>query len=94
MLVIPGGFSFGDYISAGKIFAIELFYKLKDEIENFILNKNNFIVGICNGFQVLVKLGLLPKPDFVQKVTLTDNDSMKFECRWVYLKVNKKILLF
>ncbi len=90
LLVIPGGFSFGDYISAGKIFAIELFYKLKDEIENFILNKNNFIVGICNGFQVLVKLGLLPKPDFVQKVTLTDNDSMKFECRWVYLKVNKK----
>lgn len=90
LLVIPGGFSFGDYISAGKIFAIELIYKLKRELEEFISKEKNFIVGICNGFQVLVKLGLLPKPNFVQQVTLTDNDSLKFECRWVYLKVNKK----
>ncbi|MFN3550917.1 MAG: phosphoribosylformylglycinamidine synthase I [Endomicrobiia bacterium] len=89
LLVIPGGFSFGDYISAGKIFAIELMYKLRKDLENFI-NEKKFIIGICNGFQVLVKLGLLPKPNFVQQVTLTENDSMKFECRWVYLKVNKK----
>ncbi len=89
LLVIPGGFSFGDYISAGKIFAIELIYKLKKDLQNFI-NENKFIIGICNGFQVLVKLGIIPKPNFVQQVTLTDNDSMRFECRWVYLKVNKK----
>lgn len=92
LLVIPGGFSFGDYISAGKIFAIELFYKLKEEIKNFVLNKRNFVVGICNGFQVLVKLGLLPEVKFVQQATLTYNDSGKFECRWVYLKTNKNNL--
>jgi len=89
LLVIPGGFSFGDYISAGKIFAIELYYRLRAQIEEFINNKNNYIIGICNGFQVLVKLGLLPYPNFSQKATLTYNDSGKFECRWVYLKVNK-----
>lgn len=89
LLVIPGGFSFGDYISAGKIFAIEFYYKLRKELEDFIDNKKNYIVGICNGFQVLAKLGLLPKPIFKQHITLTYNDSGKFECRWVYLKVNK-----
>lgn len=89
LLVIPGGFSFGDYISAGKIFAVELQYKLKDVIEKFVLNKKNFVVGICNGFQVLVKLGVLPEISFTQQVTLTYNDSGKFECRWVYLKTNK-----
>lgn len=89
LLVIPGGFSFGDYISAGKVFAIEIYYKLKDELLDFI-NKEKFILGICNGFQVLAKLGLLPKPTFNQQVTLTDNVSGKFECRWVYLKTNKK----
>lgn len=89
VLVIPGGFSFGDYISAGKVFAIEIYYKLKDVFEKYV-SKNRFIIGICNGFQVLVKLGLLPKPTFKQQVTLTDNISNKFECRWVYLKTNKK----
>ncbi|MCX7716337.1 MAG: phosphoribosylformylglycinamidine synthase I, partial [Endomicrobia bacterium] len=90
LLVIPGGFSFGDYISAGKIFAIELFYKLKDMLEEFVKKENNYVIGICNGFQVLVKLGLLPEIKFVQQATLTYNDSGKFECRWVYLKTNKK----
>lgn len=89
LFVIPGGFSFGDYISAGKIFAIELFYKLKEQLQKFVNKKSNFIVGICNGFQVLVKLGLLPNPNFTQQATLTYNDSGRFECRWVYLKVNK-----
>jgi len=89
LLVIPGGFSFGDYISAGKIFAIELYYRLRQQIEQFVNKKNSYIIGICNGFQVLVKLGLLPSPNFLQKVTLTYNDSGKFECRWIYLKVNK-----
>ncbi len=89
LLVIPGGFSFGDYISAGKVFAVEIYYKLRKELEKFVLDKNKYILGICNGFQVLVKLGLLPKISFVQQVTLTENDSGRFECRWVYLKVNK-----
>ncbi len=89
LLVIPGGFSFGDYISAGKIFAVELYYKLKKDLEKFISNRKNYIVGICNGFQILAKLGLLPNPTFKQQFTLTYNDSGRFECRWVYLKVNK-----
>ncbi|MFQ3675238.1 MAG: phosphoribosylformylglycinamidine synthase I [Endomicrobiia bacterium] len=89
LLVIPGGFSFGDYISAGKIFAVEIVYKLKSEIEKFVFDSNKFVVGICNGFQVLVKMGLLPEPTFKQQCTLIENDSGKFECRWVHLKVNK-----
>ncbi len=89
LLVIPGGFSFGDYISAGKIFAVELYYKLKTDLRKFISNKKNYIIGICNGFQVLAKLGLIPQPTFKQQITLTYNNSEKFECRWVYLKVNK-----
>lgn len=89
LLIIPGGFSFGDYISAGKIFSVEIIYNLKNDLEKFVSNKNKFVIGICNGFQVLVKTGLLPEPTFVQQSTLTENDSGKFECRWVYLKVNK-----
>lgn len=89
LIVIPGGFSFGDYISAGKIFAVEIIHQLQGEVRNFILKNDRFVIGICNGFQVLVKLGLLPEPDFKQRVTLTNNDSGKFECRWVCLRTNK-----
>jgi len=86
IFVIPGGFTYGDDISAGKILANELRYKLKDEIKKFIDDKK-LILGICNGFQVLVKAGILPGNDnFEQEVSLTINDSGKFEDRWVYLK--------
>ncbi|MDI6642010.1 MAG: phosphoribosylformylglycinamidine synthase I [Elusimicrobiota bacterium] len=92
ILAIPGGFSYGDYISAGKIFANELKYKLKDEVEKFI-NLKKLVIGICNGFQVLVKAGFLPGNDAgKQTVSLTYNDSGKFECRWVYLKVKSENL--
>jgi len=88
ILAIPGGFTYGDDISAGKIFANELKYRLKEEIEKFIKRRRP-IIGICNGFQVLVKSGLLPGDGFRQKVTLTYNDSGRFEDRWVYLKNQK-----
>jgi len=88
ILAIPGGFTYGDDISAGKIFANELKYCLKEEIEKFIKRRRP-IIGICNGFQVLVKSGLLPGDGFRQKVTLTYNDSGRFEDRWVYLKNQK-----
>lgn len=89
ILAIPGGFSYGDDIASGKILANELKNKLGDNIKKFALSKKP-IIGICNGFQVLVKMGLLPEPDnFEQTATLSYNDSNKFECRWVYLKTEK-----
>lgn len=86
---IPGGFSFGDDIAAGKVLANKLRLNLKEELLNFI-EGGKLLIGICNGFQVLVKMGLLPgiNGDNSQQATLTFNDSAKFEDRWVYLKVN------
>lgn len=89
MLMIPGGFSFGDDLGAGKVFANKIKYKMKDQINEFV-NQKKLILGIGNGFQILVKLGLLPEPDFKQRITMITNDSGKFEDRWVILKVNKK----
>ena len=89
ILAIPGGFSYGDDIAAGKILANELRYKLIEDIRRFI-GEGKLIVGICNGFQVLVKSGLLPgNNDLTQEASLIINDSGKFEDRWVYLKVSK-----
>jgi phosphoribosylformylglycinamidine synthase len=90
ILAIPGGFSYGDDISAGKILANELKYKLREPVEQFVAD-GKLIIGICNGFQVMVKAGLLPgfngDPEkTVQEATIYTNDSGKFECRWVYLK--------
>jgi len=90
ILVIPGGFTYGDDISAGKILANELKLKLGEDIQKFV-GGGGLILGICNGFQVLVKAGILPQPnDASQKLTLAGNDSSRFECRWVYLSVDKK----
>jgi phosphoribosylformylglycinamidine synthase len=94
ILVIPGGFSFGDDIGAGKVLANKLKYNLAEELENFIRG-GKLIIGICNGFQVMAKLGILPGLDkdhisqISQKVTLTFNDLGKFEDRWVHLKINQ-----
>lgn len=87
-LVFPGGFSYADHLGAAKVFSNKALYKLKDQLGEFI-NDGKLVLGICNGFQVLVKMGLLPHPDFRQKVTLAYNDSGKFEDRWVRLKINK-----
>ena len=92
ILAIPGGFSFGDDIEAGKILATKIKYNLAAEFSEFI-REEKLIIGICNGFQVLVKLGVLPgfdKNRDRQDVTLTFNDSGRFEDRWVYLKINQK----
>lgn len=87
MLTIPGGFLHGDDISAGKILANKLRTHLSQEIENFIMKKK-LILGICNGFQVLVKYPLLPSPESHQKVTLTFNDSGRFLDTWIWIKTN------
>jgi phosphoribosylformylglycinamidine synthase subunit PurQ / glutaminase len=91
ILMIPGGFTYGDDISAGRIMANEIRLKLGDDIKKFVAD-GKLVLGICNGFQVLVKTGILPgiPGQKGQPVTLTNNDSGRFECRWVYLKANKK----
>ena len=87
ILALPGGFSYGDDIASGKIFANELKYKLAGEINKFIQD-GKLIIGICNGFQILVKSGLLPGNDSLsQEASLIINDSGKFEDRWSYLRV-------
>jgi len=91
ILVIPGGFTYGDDISAGRIMANEIRLRLGGDIKRFV-DDGRLVLGICNGFQVLVKTGILPgiSGQDSQPVTLTNNDSGKFECRWVYLKVNQE----
>ena len=90
IMVIPGGFTYGDDISAGRILANELRLKLRDEIKKFV-DDGRLILGICNGFQALVKAGMLPESrgENAQSLTIAGNDSGRFECRWIYLRTNK-----
>ncbi len=89
ILAFPGGFSYGDDVASGKIFANELRCKLAGDIRRFI-GDGKLIIGICNGFQVLVKSGLLPgNAALKQEVSLITNDSGKFEDRWVYLRAKE-----
>ncbi len=96
ILNFPGGFSFGDDLGSGKVMANKLKYKrlpnqktFLDEVKKFIAD-GKYILGICNGFQFLVRLGLVPNVQikFEQEATLAQNDSGIFEDRWVYCKVN------
>ena len=90
ILAFPGGFSFGDDLGSGRVFANKFKYGLSGQMERF-LEDGKLVIGICNGFQVLVKMGLLPacgKKYFQQTATLAFNDSGKFEDRWCYLKAN------
>jgi len=90
ILAIPGGFSYGDDIASGKILANELRCKLFADITQFV-REGKLIIGICNGFQILVKSGLLPGNEtLTQEASLIINDSGKFEDRWTYLKSSGK----
>lgn len=87
-ILLPGGFSYGDTVSAGKILANEIKHIFQEEITGF-LKKGKLILGICNGFQILVKSGVLSdNQKFQQSYSLIDNDSRRFECRWIKLKIN------
>jgi phosphoribosylformylglycinamidine synthase I len=83
MLVIPGGFSYADALGAGKLLALDLQSYFVDEISAFV-QSGKPVIGICNGFQALVKSGILPGNN--DGATLTFNAQGHFECRWVTLQ--------
>jgi len=87
LLVIPGGFSYGDDVHSGKILAVELTSFLREALAEFV-SRGRPVLGICNGFQVLVRTGLLPYARIGEiAATLMANDSGRFECRWVRMRV-------
>jgi len=94
ILAIPGGFSYGDDIASGKVLANEIRYRMEDDVRRFVKD-GKLIIGICNGFQVLVKAGLLPRlREGKIEVTLTVNDRARFEDRWVYLRAQESPCVF
>ncbi|MHB8901136.1 MAG: phosphoribosylformylglycinamidine synthase subunit PurQ, partial [Thermoguttaceae bacterium] len=89
IVCIPGGFSFGDDVGAGRILANQIQHHLAAALDEF-KQAGKLILGICNGFQVLLKSGILLEPDGAQgpAATLTWNDSGRYEDRWVRLGVD------
>ncbi|MFH1126334.1 MAG: phosphoribosylformylglycinamidine synthase subunit PurQ [Candidatus Altiarchaeota archaeon] len=88
MLFLPGGWSAGDYVRAGAIFAARLKSKMGKELAGYV-NSGRLVLGVCNGFQILIELGMLPgfngmseNPDAV----LAINKNTRFQCRPTYLK--------
>jgi phosphoribosylformylglycinamidine synthase len=103
MLVLPGGFSYADALGAGKLLALDLQAYFADEVSAFV-EQGKPVIGICNGFQALVKAGILPgrsiangKPadaDSSAAATLTFNAGGHFECRWVTLQPRSQACLW
>ena len=95
VLCFPGGFSYGDDIAAGRILACQIRHHLSDTIHEF-RQRGKLVLGICNGFQVLIKSGILLRddPELGPVATLTWNDSGKFEDRWVNLSTHGNRCVF
>ena len=90
LLMLIGGFSYGDHIAAGRAFAAKLKHSLSAPFRSFV-REGRLILGVCNGFQILMKLGLLPAADgefFTQSATITENICGHFYDGWVHLIVN------
>jgi len=87
MLVLPGGFSYGDHLGAGAMLAAVLRHRFLDDLRRFIADGRP-VLGICNGFQILARLGLLGP------VSLVANAAGRFECRWVRLRVTEPVGIF
>ncbi|MCL4329794.1 MAG: phosphoribosylformylglycinamidine synthase subunit PurQ [Candidatus Thermoplasmatota archaeon] len=89
LIFIPGGFSAGDYVRAGAIFSARLRKSSIGDFEEFS-DLGKPIIGACNGFQVLAEMGMLPDADGKKSVdmTVSINESARFECRYIYLKVD------
>jgi phosphoribosylformylglycinamidine synthase I len=92
VLCIPGGFSYGDDVAAGRILANQIRHHLAEQMQEF-KRSGKLILGICNGFQVLIKSGVLLDGDagLGPPATLTYNDSGRFEDRWVRLGVEGRL---
>jgi len=91
-LMFIGGFSFGDHLGSGQVMAARLRRRLRPELERFIA-AGRLILGVCNGFQIMVKLGLLPGLDsdyFTQRLALMKNDCGVFQNFWVTLRFEEK----
>ncbi|TFG19821.1 MAG: phosphoribosylformylglycinamidine synthase subunit PurQ [Promethearchaeota archaeon] len=91
IMMVPGGFSYGDHLGSGKVLANKFRFNLRDDLKRFI-EADKLIIGVCNGFQILVKMGILPALEgeyFSQSVTITYNKSGQFESRWVSMKANQ-----
>ncbi len=96
MLVLPGGFSYADALGAGKLLALDLQSYFTDAVSAFI-SEGKPIIGICNGFQALVKSGFLPggQPGSTHpQATLTFNAKGHFECRWVTLTARSQACIW
>ena len=88
IMAIPGGFSFGDHLGSGRLLGNRLRFGLRDQVRGFV-REGKPVIGICNGFQVLVKMGLLPGDEEVsltQTASLALNDSGQYENRWATLE--------
>lgn len=92
ILAVPGGFSFGDHLGSGRLLGNRLRFALREQLQKFV-SSGKPIIGICNGFQALVKTGLLPgpenaslEPDLIQRASLTLNNTGRYEDRWVTLE--------
>ena len=97
-LVIPGGFSYGDDIASGKILANQMLHRLADELNAFV-GAGKLALGICNGFQIMIKAGLLPwgQVDVStahRDATLAWNTNGRFEDRWVHMRVDSDKCVF
>jgi phosphoribosylformylglycinamidine synthase len=95
VLAVPGGFAYGDDIAAGRVLAQELKGRLGDRLLQF-LDRGGLAIGICNGFQVLARLGLLPctRGKLEEEITLAPNLSNHYECRWVTLRSSPSRCVF
>ena len=84
ILAVPGGFSYGDHIGSGVMLAARMARQLRDPLRRFV-DAGGLVLGVCNGFQVLVRLGMLPASDgeWRQEVALVHNSSGRFVDRWV-----------
>jgi phosphoribosylformylglycinamidine synthase len=87
VLLFPGGFTYGDDIASGVVFAVEMRRRVVPEVRRLV-SDGGLVLGICNGFQILVRAGLLPdtRGDGRPEASLLHNASGRFECRWVRLE--------
>lgn len=95
ILCLPGGFSYGDDLGAGRILGTQIRHHLTEQLDRF-RSQGKLILGICNGFQILMKSGILVpfEIDRAPAATLTWNDSGKFEDRWVHLAASGSQCVF